>query len=112
MIDCPFCNLSKKPKIIICDVYPLSRLLISAISLLSEASSKLRTSAKAALATIDFSTKPRIFPSSESIMVYSPTESGLEVSAVTNVGFDSPITNPIFILIPPVNQSHYLIPKD
>jgi len=42
-------------------------------------------------------------------LIYSPTDSALEVIAVTNVGFDSPITKPKLNLIPPVNQFHYLI---
>ena len=112
IIDCPFCNLSKNPKIPMFEVYVLSRLFISAISVLSAASSKFLTSAKAALDTEDFSTNPKSLPSSESMIVYSPTEQGLEVNAVTKVGFDSPITYPIFNPKPPVNQFHYSDPKD
>ena len=92
IIDCPFCNLSKNPRIPIFALKVLSLLLISAISILSAASSKFFTSVNAALVIIDFSTNPRIFPSSVSIMAYSPTDRGLDVSAVTKVGFDSPIT--------------------
>ena len=33
----------------------------------------------------------------------------LEVIAVTNVGFDSPTTNPRLNLIPPLNLFHYSI---
>ena len=112
MIDCPFRKFSKNPKIPICAVYVLSLLFISAISVLSAASSKFFTSANAALETEDFSTNPKISPSSESILIYSPTESGLDVIAVTNVGFDSPITKPVFNLKPHVNQFRYLIPTN
>ena len=57
----------------------------------------------------DLSTSPRISPSSEPILIYSPTDSALEVIAVTNVGFDSPTTNPKLNLIPLVIRFHYLI---
>ena len=109
MIDWPFLKFSKNPKIPICAVNVLSLLLSSAISVLSIASSKFLTSVKAALDTDDLSTSPKISPSSEPILIYSPTDSALEVIAVTTVGFDSPTIKPKLILIPPVNQSHYLI---
>ena len=108
MIDCPRLRFSKNPKIPICAVYVLSLLFNSAISVLSSASSKFLTSVNAALDTEDFSTNPKISPSSELILTYSPTDNALEVSAVTNVGFDSPITKPRLNPIPPVNRSHYL----
>ena len=108
-IDCAFCSLSRKPKIIICDVYPLSLRLISAISLLSIASSKFFTSDNAMLDTKDLSTRPRIFLSSELIITYSPIDNGLEANTVTLVGFDSPMTYPIINLIPPLNQSLLII---
>ena len=109
MIDCPFLRFSKNPKIPICAVNVLSLLFNSAISVLSEASSKFLTSVNAALDTEDFSTNPRISPSSELILIYSPTGKALEVIAVIIVGFDSPITKPKLNLIPPVNLFRYLI---
>ena len=90
----------------------LSLLFSSAISVLSAASSKFLTSVNAALDTDDLSTSPRISPPSELILMYSPTDSALEVIAVTNVGFDSPITKPKLNLIPLVNRFHYLIPAN
>jgi len=56
-----------------------------------------------------YGTDKVISPSSEPILIYSPTDSALEVIAVTNVGFDSPTTKPKLNLIPPVNQFHYSI---
>ena len=87
----------------------LSLLFNSAISVLSAASSKFLTSVNAALDIDDFSTSPKISPSSVPILIYSPTDNALDVIAVTDVGFDSPITKPKLNLIPPVNRSHYLI---
>ena len=72
----------------------MSLLFSSAISVLSAASSKFLTSVNAALETEDLSTNPKISPSSEPILMYSPTDNALDVIAVTKVGFDSPITKP------------------
>ena len=67
------------------------------------------TSPSAALETTDFSAKPTIFPSLESMITYSPIGSDLDVCAVTNVGFDSPITKPNVSLEPLLNQFHSII---
>ena len=109
MIDWPFLRFFKNPKIPIWAVNVLSLLFNSAISVLSEASSKFLTSVNAALETEDLSTNPKISPSSEPILIYSPTYNALEVIAVTIVGFDSPITKPRLNQVPPVNLFHYLI---
>jgi len=52
-------------------------LFSSAISVLSDASSKFLTSVNAALETEVLSTRPKISPSSALIFTYSPTDNAL-----------------------------------